>query len=338
MRNNATTLFSATAALIVVCGATPSAAQHADILVQAVDDRLVTGAADFDLGAWTLDQRVFSGSFTSDFFTTNPGWNALGSGSPALPAGAAALPPKTELHWDFLPIKIDGVAQPLAYWDGAGGVAFGAMPTADYRFEIQGFDGFYYSTGEAGEVAAGAAIAKTGDLGGIHDHQILFVDDYDGLLQTNPADGIYLVAVRLKMIDLDRARPLFLVMETSGAPAGARDAAVAWVEAEVDLLAPDFAADFDGDLSVDGDDLAAWQTGYGGAVARQVAGDATYDNDVNGADFLAWQRGRGASIDSFAGVSTTAASAAPIPEPASILLLLAALGVRAIAVARRDRS
>lgn len=55
-------------------------------------------------------------------------------------------------------------------------------------------------------------------------------------------------------------------------------------------------ADFNGDLSVDDDDLAAWQTGYGNsALAHSVKGDADGDRDVDGRDFLAWQRQFGSS-------------------------------------------
>lgn len=51
------------------------------------------------------------------------------------------------------------------------------------------------------------------------------------------------------------------------------------------------AADFNLDGSVDGEDFAIWQTGYGtGSGATREDGDADGDGDVDGRDFLAWQR------------------------------------------------
>ncbi len=50
-------------------------------------------------------------------------------------------------------------------------------------------------------------------------------------------------------------------------------------------------ADFNLDGSVDGEDLAIWQAGYGmNTGATREDGDADGDGDVDGNDFLAWQR------------------------------------------------
>ena len=51
-------------------------------------------------------------------------------------------------------------------------------------------------------------------------------------------------------------------------------------------------ADFNEDRSVDGTDLAIWQSGYGDTTEPELAdGDANADNQVEGFDFLAWQQG-----------------------------------------------
>ncbi|MBL9165074.1 MAG: aspartyl protease family protein [Planctomycetaceae bacterium] len=71
--------------------------------------------------------------------------------------------------------------------------------------------------------------------------------------------------------------------------------------------------DFDGDGSVDADDLAVWKSGYG----------STY----SGGDFLSWQRYFGQSI----GGAVTA-----VPEPAGGALL--AIGITAYALRRRGNS
>ncbi len=67
--------------------------------------------------------------------------------------------------------------------------------------------------------------------------------------------------------------------------------------------------DFDGDGSVDVDDLAVWKSGYGG--------------HYSGGDFLSWQRYFGQSIGAVAAV----------PEPAGVALVT--IGLAAIALRRR---
>jgi T5SS/PEP-CTERM-associated repeat protein/autotransporter-associated beta strand protein len=82
-----------------------------------------------------------------------------------------------------------------------------------------------------------------------------------------------------------------------------------------------FAADVDGDGMVDGEDLAAWQMGFGLEGAGRGDGDADADVDVDGADFLAWQRQLG--------FGEGQGAAAAIPEPAAGWL--AAVGALVIA-------
>lgn len=85
-------------------------------------------------------------------------------------------------------------------------------------------------------------------------------------------------------------------------------------EATAVLLKVTLPGDFDGDFSVDADDLAVWKAGAG----------TTY----SGADFLTWQR--------YFGMSVPAVTA--IPEPSAALLALAALagcGFRRSAERRR---
>ena len=75
-----------------------------------------------------------------------------------------------------------------------------------------------------------------------------------------------------------------------------------------------FSADFNGDGTVDCDDLADWQTGYGSLSAEHSDGDADGDGDVDGQDFLIWQ-----TQDGF---SAQLSSVVHIPEPAAVFLAL----------------
>jgi hypothetical protein len=79
------------------------------------------------------------------------------------------------------------------------------------------------------------------------------------------------------------------------------------------LTQPSLAADFNDDNTVNGLDLAIWKTSFG----VNANGDADGDNDTDGADFLTWQRQFGSSLAS--------ATAAAVPEPASMATALAAV-------------
>jgi hypothetical protein len=93
--------------------------------------------------------------------------------------------------------------------------------------------------------------------------------------------------------------------------------------------APAFAADFDEDGDVDGDDLTRWKAGFGtSGAATHMQGDADGDADVDGGDFLIWQRQLG--------IAMSAAAQSPVPEPATLTLIAAACAT-ILAPARRRR-
>ncbi|BBO33710.1 dockerin type I repeat-containing protein [Lacipirellula parvula] len=86
--------------------------------------------------------------------------------------------------------------------------------------------------------------------------------------------------------------------------------------------------DYNGDGSVNGDDLAVWKTQYGQALPAAPNADGTGDGVIDGADFLFWQRAMGG------GAGVAAASA--VPEPTSALLLVSAVSM--LAWERRRRA
>src|SRR5437016_3934053 len=110
---------AACAVLSQFAGPTIAWAQHYDVLAQQMNGKIVTGTADFDNFQWQLGLRVFHRDFGSTYAINNPGFNALGAGSPSMPAGAQALPGNTDLSWDFLPMTItngNSLSQNLFYW------------------------------------------------------------------------------------------------------------------------------------------------------------------------------------------------------------------------------
>ena len=299
------------------------AQQDDDVLIVDVEGRLTSGRPNFD-GTWRLGIRSYQGRFDSDVTTRDPGWNTLGSGSPAMPAGAAAPPPDTDLEWDFLPMKISGLAANLFFWNGAGAVSFGPTPGDDYELFLQSKSSGFIAADGSAALVSGAVIDDTDSIGALHRHRFWFLDDGDGNMSADPADGIYLVALRTRMEGLDRSRPLFFAFRTLSASGAALDQVQTWVDAVLNELAPDFAADFDGDLDVDQNDLQNWMLGYGasGAAALQTSGDATFDQTIDGVDLLQWQRQFGSQMASFPGVAPPALSGIEqVPEPGSLVLM-----------------
>jgi hypothetical protein len=312
-----------------------AAAQHADVLVQTLGNRLATGSADFDSGSWTLGRRVYSSEFGSNWSVNNPGFNALAATSPSMPAGASRLPGNTSLAWDFMPMKIDGVLQNAFYWDGAGSTAaavdFGALPGPDYEIALYGRNASVAVDGAA-SLVAGDVIEVTSSSGALHSHRYFYLDSGNQNAAGPPVDGIYLLSLRMKMNGYDPSQPIYMVLGTPGSTLAALQAAESWVAAWADKLAPDFDADFNGDWVVDGSDFLVWQRNFGATNARLALGDADRDGAVGSGDLAAWREEFGLSIDSFPGaVSGTLPTPAVsvVPEPSGAVLAL--LGISALA-------
>jgi hypothetical protein len=78
-----------------------------------------------------------------------------------------------------------------------------------------------------------------------------------------------------------------------------------------------FNADFNGDGTVTGLDLAIWEMNFGMMVAPGTLGDANGDGQVDGADFNIWQQQLG--------TMPIVAAGGAVPEPATAALVLAAI-------------
>jgi uncharacterized lipoprotein YddW (UPF0748 family) len=79
--------------------------------------------------------------------------------------------------------------------------------------------------------------------------------------------------------------------------------------------------DYNGDGTVDSDDLESWSEGVGTASnAAFDQGDGDADGDVDGADLLAWQRNLG--VTTF--TTPAVAAAGSVPEPGAAVLMVVA--------------
>lgn len=142
------------------------------------------------------------------------------------------------------------------------------------------------------------------DLGGTLD--VSLVNDYipaigDSFPILKATDGLTAFdAINLPTLPSDRAWATTTSLDTFAL--------------KVVATAPASPADFNGDGDVDGDDLAAWQSGFGGTAA----GDADGSGWVDGHDFLVWQQ---QFTGSGGGLQTS------VPEPAGAMMLFVAVAL-----------
>jgi hypothetical protein len=348
MRKTHAMLLATCAVLSTGAGPRISWAAHLDVLVLQQDGQLVTGVADLTIlghEAYTVGQRVYAREFDSDYDVTDPGFFALANTSPALPPGTQALPVSTPLNWDFLPMKIGAQSANIFYWNGltSGGmpgtapedVDFGPLPASNtpgqhYSLTLFDLNDVGYTVDGGDEMVEGGLIANTKSDGSIHQHDEFFLDEGDGYVPfggTPPDDGIYLVALQLRMAGLENSLPFFLLYGTPGSTFEAlNDAAEPWVEEMVDTLVPTgLPGDYNGNGVVDAADYTAWRD------ALAVPG-ATLLNDptpgsVDESDFAYWRSHFGDSLTPGGGSGALggAAQGFAVPEPATAVLLLMAL-------------
>lgn len=308
-------------ALVACTSAEVATAQHFDVQVQSVDGVLTTGAGNFDDGTFTLGLRVWTRYFPTGFAANNPGFNAIGTTTGTPPPGSDVLPGNADLMWDFLPMKVSDYTSNLLYWNGVGATpSFGPAPTTDYSLSLFGKNNDRAAADGTASLIPGQTIDTTAADGFIHVHRFFFLDnDHDDNNATVAANGVYLIAMRLRMAGLNRSDPFYIVWGTPGAsgPSAATLASTAtWVSDRADTLAPNYSADFDGDLDVDGADFLTWQRNVGAASgALQIQGDANNDHANNAADLAEWRTSFGGSLATFAGVPTVGAGMS-VPEPA----------------------
>jgi len=330
--------------LSVVAGPGALRAQHLDVLVQQQNGTLVTGSANFDTTTWTIGRRVFSGEFDADFAVNSPGYNALAAGSSSMPAGAQALLPNRALSWDFLPMTIAPQVSNLFYWNGLesdgspgitpGDVQFGPLPGPGYTLALFDQSGGSFAVNGGPGFVPGGTIDSTATDGSLHRHRFYFLQDGDGNPSTLPADGIYLFALRFRMVGLVESKPVLMVFGTPGSSVAALDvAAVPWAELQLNLP-----GDYNGNGVVDGADYVLWRD-MNGQSGAGLAADGDGNQQVNQADYLVWRQNFGARSQLIVGNGPASGSGwvagATIPEPSSAHVFLVAVAM--IGAANRGR-
>ena len=337
-----------------------SFASAQDVQVQSVNGQLVTGegnvagdsndeqsgANDLTLDI-TIGTRVFTEPLTSTFTTSNPGFNIEptfnfdGTANTLLPEGVEGLGENTDLFVEYVPTTINGVTSNFFFWDGSDSNDDGEITFEDINFDIpadgraflQASDDEAITFAAGDEVVRSGLIESTGEVddvldipaGRLHEHDIFaIIPSVDASnLSSDQPDGIYVVSLEVVASGFENSDPIFFVLESAGFDPGTGTSAVS------DLVA-DFINDNIDEISGDG-----------------LPGDFNGDGLVNAADFTVLRDG-GADVDSFsdgfddfaanfgdgssvAGVASAGSQAVPfvatataIPEPGTLMLVLAA--------------
>jgi hypothetical protein len=249
------------ASLIASTIALPAAAQHADILITVEAGRLTVAAIDKETGTIT----------PTNVFAADLGETGIPHyiDEPGLDAEAGTLPPGSTLG--FI------ISGPLLRWDGSGlvptsddGCADGETMTIQYVTLLR-------------ETACvdvpGFALAVQPD-GGFHKHYVFGVQPAsNGVIDSD----VYALQFILRSSDptIADSDPVWIVFN-DGMTEDDHDAAIAFLEG------PACAADLDGSGSVDGADLGALLTAWGGAGAGDLDANGIVDGADLGAMLTAW--------------------------------------------------
>jgi hypothetical protein len=321
-------------------------AQHLDVLSQQQNGRLVTGTGDFDHDLWTLGLRVFHRDFGSNYAINNPGFNSIGAGSPDMPAGASALPANQPLSWDFLPMTIGNHSANLFYWngqdsDGVSGftpadVKFGPLPTSAYTLTLFDLNNVGHAVDGSNTFVPGGTIDNTASDGFMHRHLFFFLQDNDGNSTTTPADGLYLLALHLKIPGLVTSLPVFMIFGTPGSSVSAEDdAAFPWVEQQLNLP-----GDYNQDGVGDAADYVLWRNTKG-QTGTGLPADGDGDQTVDEADYDLWRTNFGRRsqiiVNNGASAGSSQSLASGVVREPSIECLLA-VGITLAGICRRQKT
>jgi hypothetical protein len=317
-----------TAAFLAILISPRSASAHnGGVVVQLKNNKIVVGSDTEQPGDEPdMTARVFPSLFRPDLYGQDiPSFLSLSNA----PAGTDPLPPVTNVYWDFLPMTVNGVTSNLLYWNGQGttvaSVNFGAVPQAGVTMGLYNVtDGTSALVSNTPDMVAGSLLGITEPAGSglrMHRHNFFLLDDGDGgIPPTVVPEGIYLLAMQIRMDGYIASDPFYIVPDTfnhfSALGLDPLNAAMTWVSQRTDTLILNGDYDFDGD--VDDADFAEWRGQYGSTGPFPIGGDyadGTRDGTVNAADYVFWRKYRNAGSGSGAGLSTSS-----VPEPSSLML------------------
>lgn len=247
--------------LALIAALTPvAAAQHVDVQVQVVGNRLNTGRINFTVPPpfpIESDIRVYRAAF-GEFpnFTDDPGFNA----------SAATVPQGTLLGFNIL--------DAFRKWDGTD---FDAIPAERLTISLSGTT--RQTPLVADQFVAGFNFLAADAQGGFHQHINYF-------LNTPQTQGVY--ALKLEIVSpgsgIQPSLPFWVVFRQGNTTAlmQQQDAAIAFLQAQ--LQPPACPGDVDGDRMVGLSDLAVMIQNWTLTVPPGTSGDLDTDGVVGLAD------------------------------------------------------
>jgi hypothetical protein len=224
----------------------------------------------------------------------------------------------------------------LFYWNGQDGdgvpgftpadVQFGPIPTPDYRLTLLDFNNGIHSVDGTNTIVPGGKIAKAAADGFVHQHLFFSLQDNDGNSSTLPVDGLYLIAMRLKLPGLADSLPVFMVFGTPGSSLSAEDdAAVPWVKQQLSIP-----GDYNQNGVVDAADYVLWRKTLNSSVSPQGSGaDGNSNGSIEAEDLTFWRQHFGQASQIIVNTASGAGTSegvffGSVPEPTTAWLLLLA--------------
>jgi hypothetical protein len=235
----------------------------------------------------------------------------------------------------------------LFYWNGLSStgtpatsmndINFGAAPLPSYSLTLFDISNVAHSADGTNTVVPGGVIDTTATDGFIHRHLFWFLQDNDGNSGTTPADGLYMVAIRMKMPNLRSSLPVLLIFGTPNSSVDAEDnVAFPWAEQQTSLP-----GDYNGDGAVDAADYTVWRATLNESASSGLLADGSGNGVVDRADYDVWKSHFGQSAQITFGASVGAGSIAGGPvgvaEPASFVMFVFAGTVFVVAVGAKRR-
>ncbi len=172
-------------------------AQHADaLLIINPADELVVGQYDVDESeVVNTNTRILEGEFDAFGTIDEPGFNALSSTHPGIPAGYSALPGDTDVNFTGKAFTLASQTSNLWFWDATGQVEF--TPVTDGTIlNVSKAPAVSFSAdfdGTSSDVA-GFAIDTTNAQGFLHKHI-----DFSIIDANTAPEGFYLWAFEISV-------------------------------------------------------------------------------------------------------------------------------------------